>query len=163
MAHLRYNYYLSQITALETFTQVEYDEFARLNLRFLYGGGVRFEMHDGIVYSALGFSLMYENEDIRETAGIPSEQDAQIIRSSNYFNFNLVFDNFSLINTLYIQQSLASITDLRMLYDGGITANLSDNLQLVVELEIKYDSEPPARVDRTELSLSNGIVFNFGS
>jgi len=90
--HLRYNYRIRPWLVGETFTQLERNGFARLQLRVLAGSGLRVQYLDTETLKIFqGTTPMYEYENLagRSVRGHPVE--ASTVRWSNYLNVRLRF------------------------------------------------------------------------
>ncbi len=84
--HLRYAHYLWDETAIETFTQFEFDEFTALELRRLFGLGLRFRFYNSKErILSLGTGAFYENESIDPLVDINQEAVRANIRLVRLF------------------------------------------------------------------------------
>jgi putative salt-induced outer membrane protein YdiY len=156
-SHLRYNLSLSDLTVLEALTQYQYNREQDLQLRFLLGAGLRFELIEREKTSlAIGFTGMYEYEEL---------EGGEIIRTprnSDYVTIRIKRNEYlTLSNTVYVQPAFDDIGDFRVLDDLALTFSLSKWLALTLELSYRYDSEPPEGIKEYDLSLKNGVTVRF--
>lgn len=161
MAHLRYNYRLGKTVSWELFTQVEYNEFTSLKLRWLEGTGLRFKLMERDKFTAAwGMAIMNEYEvlDLEEDV----EEETRIIRGSSYLDAGLSLGaNVSASNTIYIQPSLEEAEDVRILDDFSLIFQVSDHLSFKANFSLRFDNQPPAGVKKNDLELRNGLTLRF--
>lgn len=148
-AHVRYNFRPLTWMHPEVYGQVESDKFRRLRMRALVGSGPRI----GIVPEALflGSSYMLEHEE---------EIDRNVLshRWSNYLAVYLRFSETTVLaNTVYYQPRFDKFADFRALNAWTFEIKLSKKFSTGVSLLVRYDSEPPAAVKRTDWELLNTL------
>ena len=106
----------------------------------------------------LGIGLMQENE----IYDLENEPTKNLIRSTNYFSWNInITENIFLNNTAYHQFSASDMNDFRLLYEGGLEFELSEKLSFTVELNYRYDNDPHGNLGNSYIEINNGIEFNF--
>ena len=175
-AHLRFMKELTPGYSAEVFSQLEFNEFIRLNQRALVGAGLRFK-HSGLAGNdnsrkvplsmVLGLGLMLERESIDigtdATAGDPVHGDlAELLRSSNYLVLAYApHENINIQSTTYYQVDTQRIKDYRLLSQSLIELGLGKRLALTSELNIRYDSEPPGGVKSRDLEYNQGMTYKF--
>jgi len=159
----------------EAFAQQEYNEFIHLSSRSLIGAGLRvgFPQREKAAQASdafnmnLGLGLMLEREDIDAGAdaafGDPVHGDlAQLLRSTNYLVLNFkANDTFRFLTTTYYQVDTRRLADFRVLSNSLVALKITKNLSLTMELDIRYDSEPPAEVDALDLEFTQGLSYSF--
>jgi putative salt-induced outer membrane protein YdiY len=161
--HFRHIQQLAPRYAWEAFTQVSFDEFTKLNLRTLLGGGARLtlEAPSDRRVTHLGLGAFYEHEklDIDET----EDDDTQnTLRGNAYLVFKYQFNDYvSLVSTTYYQPDLGDFADYRAILDLTVVSKFSEDMALQVGLDVAHDSEPLPEVEKTDTSLNVGVVFNF--
>ncbi len=159
-AHLRHRYAWSKAWDLEGFTQAQQDEFARLKLRVLLGGGVRWTYQNHGLVGHIGLGGFFEREALRAAAGLAPT--SQLWRGNSYLALKYAFnDRVRLQNTLYYQPAWKDTADYRLLDDAALNVALSDSLDLKLVLEISQDSRPPAGVKSTDINYKTGLSFRF--
>lgn len=170
-SHVRWVRRVAPRTKLEAFVQWEHDELQRLDARWLVGAGTRFALlekqHRELF---LGTAYMYEGEEIAEPeegspeAGrAPGGDDTRAHRLTSYLTAKLAGPsrNLLLLDTLYVQPNLEDPGDFRLLNETHLEVALTDRLALDLALVVRYDSEPPAGVEQTDLSLTNRFRYGF--
>lgn len=156
-SHLRYNYNLTRTTLLEALTQFQYNREQDLQLRMLLGAGLRFEIVQGARGAvALGVTGMYEYEELEEGKII------RTARNSEYVSTRVKLrEHLQLMNTIYVQPAFDDIGDIRVLDELELSVAISKWLAITLEVEYRYDSEPPAGVKEYDLSIKNGLTAKF--
>ena len=123
--HLRLMKSISSNIFIELFTQFGFNDFLVMKDRKLAGGGLRYKMLKGEkIYSFIGIGVMQENE----IYDLENEPTKNLIRSTNYISWNInITENAFLNNTAYYQFSASDMNDFRLLYEGGLEFELSEN------------------------------------
>ena len=175
-AHLRFMKELTPRYSGEVFSQLEFNEFIRLNQRTLVGGGLRFKHsslagrhHTGQAPLSMvfGLGLMLERESIDigsdASTGDPIHGNlAELLRSSNYFVLAYApRENVNIQSTTYYQVDTKRLQDYRLLSQSLIEVGLGKRLALTSELNIRYDSEPPGGVKSRDLEYNQGMTYKF--
>jgi len=162
MAHARYNYRLTPLVAVEALAQVQHDEFRRLAVRDLYGGGLRFELvreEDLEVFAGTTYLLEHE---VVET--VPDSLPYANVwhRSSNYGGVNLRVDTRVDLSTVtYIQPRFDRPLDFRVLSETFVSFTISKLLSARVSGTLWYDHRPPFGVLPFDLEVKNSLVVKF--
>jgi hypothetical protein len=146
----------------EVFVQTESNESQLLTRRYLAGGGVRLTLvRDSTVASFLGSTPMLEYELLdRDRVAIDAE--TTVGRWSNYLVVQVeLTDVLTLVNTVYAQPRFDRPGDLRILDEAGLDVQITESLALRVTLHLRYDSAPPADLERFDLALRNGLALDF--
>jgi len=168
-AHLRGVKSLSPRLHIEGFLQREFNEFINLEDRQLAGGGLRIRWLQRQGPSEkppplqlnTGIGLMWEREQI-DTTGQESNVKpvTDIIRSTNYFVVRWQLDDrLALFSTTYYQVDLRRFSDYRVLWEGRLGVTLTKRLSLTLNLDLRYDSEPPEGIEPYDLEITNGISY----
>jgi hypothetical protein len=173
-AHLRFMRKLSSHYTGEVFSQMEFNEFIRLNQRTLAGAGLRFKharLADQNRMASLsmvfGMGVMLERENIDSgsdaTAGDPVHGDlAELVRSSNYFVLSYSPGrNLNLQSTTYYQVDVQRFQDYRLLSQSLVTVGLGKRLAFTSELNLRYDSEPPGGINDWDMEFNQGLTYKF--
>ncbi len=156
--HARHVVTLNPRWAWEGFGQVEQDEFRRLNYRALLGGGMRRTLiqDDDRVAAWFGFGGFYSTEEL---SGGGTEN---LWRANMYVVWkHAIGANAHFATTTYYQPALRDTADFRMSEEAGLTVGISEKLDLGLGLNISYDSQPPAGVQKADTSFSTGIKYRF--
>ncbi|MEM1117756.1 MAG: DUF481 domain-containing protein [Bacteroidota bacterium] len=156
--HARYNHDYGPVVIYEVFGQLERNSQQLLDTRALLGTGVRLRLVDDERYGfALGTTPMFEYERLTEAAGEP---DASVARWSNYVSGRAALsETASFTGVFYAQPRFGDFGDVRFLSQATLDVGVTRWLRLRVRGRLRHDSRPPAGVERTDISLSNGFVF----
>ena len=172
-AHLRRVRTLNPRYQVEAFLQREFNDFINLDDRQLVGGGLRIRWRQSpdslgnlqSVHLNIGFGAMWERERIDTTGqamGNPGHGPVtSLIRSTNYLVFQLQLDDrLILSSTTYYQVNLSRFADYRILWEGALNITLTRRLSLRLNLNLRYDSEPPTGVKPLDLEITNGLSYS---
>ncbi|MBT1451471.1 DUF481 domain-containing protein [Glaciecola sp. XM2] len=172
--HLRYiqNDYFKQNVDAEVFVQYQYDDFADLSNRRLFGAGMRWRFaessgeqtnDDGTQSNAyetiFGAGAFYEEEDAQSNG-----LQETTVRANLYGRFLFTSNSeheFSVYSTIYVQPSVEQLDDVRSLLVGGIEFPIAESLALSLEAEVRYDSEPFEGVENTNVEYGVRISYSF--
>ena len=162
--HLRFIRQHSPRVSFEVFGQYQFNEFIRLEDRFLAGGGGRFVLIQAErteVFAGAGYMLEQETLDI--PAALPDATSSEHHRSTNYLTvrYNSKDERLRLVQTLYAQPRLDRLQDFRLLSETSFEIQLFRQLALAISLNVAHDSEPPTGVKETDVVLSNSLRYSF--
>ena len=162
--HTRHIARLNDQIDYELFAQMESNEFTRLQLRWLVGGGLRRDFmknHDGhSLY--LGAGAFHATENIEDAISQNEEAEQRTLRVNIYmFNEHQISSSTLVKNTLYYQPDIEAREDYRWLEKFRLEVSMTEILSLVVALDITYDSEPPQGVRKRDLSYMTGLQFKY--
>ena len=162
--HLRFTYYFSSFYPLETYGQIEFDQFKLLNIRKILGAGLRFELvktKEQFFYFGWGGLYEYEKTDV-----ITLENTQRKFRGSIYFSYLFSSNKptyrqkeFSIV--LYYQPSLETFFDYRLQIDGGLSIDLNNSFSLENTLSFRRDNHPPPKVNADNIAYLTGISFQY--
>lgn len=155
--------------ALEGFVQLETNEFSRLDLRSLAGGGVRWALLQGPdsnatdkVLATLGIGAFYSIETLAEQTGLTDDGTETLWRMNSYFALDYKINAYTrFVSTTYYQPAISDSADYRALEQASLSVQIVDSLNLKVSLDIAHDSQPPQGVKRTDTSYKTGLVYEF--
>lgn len=161
--HLRYRYPLNERWDLEAFSQAQFDEFRRLDLRLLLGGGTRRSLDLGLDDAAVGLAIMAEDEHLEGSVpGADPSLDATLLRASLYLTAShAVSDGWSLSSTTYAQPSIVGGGALRLTSSSSVEAQPAGRVAILVGFSVAYDHSPPADVKSTDVLLETGLKIDF--
>ena len=160
--HLRHRYALDASIDLEAFGQAQQNEFARLKLRTLLGGGVRWGQQDDDWRIYLGLGSFYESESLRSTALTPAPPRTRLWRGNFYGTlFYALNSHVSFQNTVYFQPAWKDTADFRLLENAGMSVKLTEQLDLHLSVDVEKDSRPPTDIKSTDTSYKTGIEYRF--
>ncbi|NCU35304.1 DUF481 domain-containing protein [Candidatus Falkowbacteria bacterium] len=165
--HLRSMWNFAPRADLEVFAQRQYDEFIDLNARNLAGTGIKY----GLVRACsrkdsthtfdvnLSVGIMYETEEYDVDERIVS---LYLWRSTNFVSFDwLLKEKLNLTGVVYYQPALKDFGDYRLSVEAGLEIQIAKRLFLITSFTYRYISRPIAKVKNFDLSLENGIRFQF--
>jgi len=155
--HLRFNRKLNYITRWEAFSQLQYNNITKIDLRWLIGTGPRFKLLHGEINKAyLGVLLMHEYEE--ESKGTIQKNQ----RIGSYLSFNITpTKNIKIVSTTYFQPIIKDLADYRASTENSLEVALIEKLALTVTYNLAYDSTPFKEVPSTTYSLTNGLKWKF--
>jgi hypothetical protein len=165
---LRYNLDLSDRLAGEAFTQLEYDEFLRMDLRSLGGVGVRLSLISGEVASVnLGTGTMLEYES--QNPDLVAEDPTTLAhRWTSYLSFSVEpVDGLTISSTGYAQPRYTDFSDYRLLNESSLSVALGEHFSLGIAFTLRHDSDPVRLLDgepplvRTDTGITNKISLEF--
>jgi len=161
--HLRHITEKDDKYALEGFTQIEQNEFSRLDFRGLIGGGLRINLKQSDSgYLAAGLGAFYSSETLSERSSLTDDGIERLSRLNSYLAFNYQLNpQTSISSTTYYQPAFKEVKDFRLLEQASLKIKLSDVLHLKITLDIAHDNQPPQAVEKTDTSYRTGIEYNF--
>ncbi|MFC1619962.1 DUF481 domain-containing protein [Candidatus Neomarinimicrobiota bacterium] len=159
----------------EIFLQQEFNEFIQIEDRKLIGSGLRIKWNELDTFIELsqkltlisGMGLMWEREKIDTgpdgTEGDPIHGDlASLLRSTNYMVLNWTpKPGLGLLTTTYFQFDTKRLSDYRILGRSTLKVSLSKRLSVTLNLNIRYDSEPPGKIEPLDVDFQNGFSYKF--
>ena len=147
----------------EVFTQLQDNEFTRLKLRALLGGGTRLRLSSEEDRSAhLGLGAFREKEELEFASTTTDTGVTYTNRLNLYLVYNQALSSHSkLISTLYYQPSISEMTDYRLLEKIGLKLDITENLSFNISLDIKLDSRPPQSTQKTDTAYNTGFEYDF--
>ncbi len=157
--HLRYNRKITKLLRWEVFTQLQFNEVSKINLRYLLGTGPRFKLVDREklkIYAASLAMFEYEEDD---TAEFAVHRD---IRSSSYLTLTfLPLENLQIISTTYYQPLYNDFGDFRLMNQESVEISISGRFKLEPAFNYLYDSKPVSGVPNVNYSIKMGLEYHF--
>jgi putative salt-induced outer membrane protein YdiY len=157
--HLRYNRKITTLLRWEVFTQLQFNEVSKINLRYLLGTGPRFKLVDKEklkIYAASLAMFEYEEDDTSENA---YHRD---VRSSSYLTFTFVpIQNLRIISTTYYQPLYNELSDFRLMNQESVEISISGRFKLEPAFNYLYDSKPVSGVPKVNYSFKMGLEYHF--
>jgi len=174
-AHQRFVRPLRPALSGELFLQEEFNKFIQLQDRQLVGLGLRIKWHELERFQACfnhlevttGVGFMTEREQIDVgtdgTQGDPVHGSlAKLLRSTNYLVLSWTpKESLGILATAYFQMDTRRAQDYRVLANSIIKVAVTKRLALTVEMNLRYDSEPPGEVEALDLDFTNGFSYAF--
>ncbi len=157
--HFRYNYKLTKRTALEAFTQSQFNSISKVDFRWLLGTGLRFKLSQSENYKFyLGSLIMYEYDKSTEEVPVINKD----VRSSTYFSFSLYpTENISIVSTTYYQPKIDAFKDYRISSESSIAFSLYKNLGFKSTFNYFFDEFPVNGIPKTQYAFTNGLIYSF--
>jgi len=165
---LRYNYGLNDRLAGELFTQLQYDEFLRMDLRGLGGLGARLTVLEGDrgnVHLGTGYMLEHESQNPDLVAEDPT---TLAHRWTSYVSFAVEpIDGLTISSTGYAQPRITDFADYRLLNESALNVGLGEHFSIGIAFTLRHDSDPVILVDGepplmpTDTSIVNKISLEF--
>jgi len=162
--HLRHRTMVGERWGVEVFGQIGRDPFARMSLRTLLGGGVRWTLMEKANKAAVYFGLgaFHEHEKLSPKAGTTDALDSRLWRGNSYLVLKgQLNDHVRLYNTTYYQPAFRDMADYRILEQFSVAVGLAENLDLKLSLDVVHDSKPPQGVRKTDVRYSTGLAVDF--
>lgn len=160
--HLRHRYALDDALDLEAFGQAQRNEFARLKLRTLLGGGLRWGRQEDGWRMYLGLGSFFESETLRGTAANPAPPAARLWRGNAYATlFYALNEHVSFQNTVYFQPAWKHTADYRLLENAAMSVKLTEQMDLRLSIDVEHDSRPPAGIRPADTSYKTGLEYRF--
>lgn len=162
--HLRWTWMPHERVGPEVFSQYQFNEFLRLQIRALAGGGLRVDLvhrEHLMIWGASGYMIEYNK--IRVEPGAPDAPETLEHRSTSYLTvrLELLEGKLRLQNTLYVQPRIDLLSDLRLLDDLEFSGKITDRFSLGSSFSLLHDSAPPTGVVPTDLRLTSNVRFSF--
>ncbi len=146
----------------EAFVQTQRDDSQLLKRRYLAGAGLRLQLfRDSTAAAYFGTTPMLEYE-LLDRDEVVVRPEVTVGRWSTYLVLKLgLADLVTFVNTVYVQPRFDRFKDVRVLGESGLDVQLTRFVALRIAMNLRYDSEPPAELDRFDLSLRNGLAVTF--
>lgn len=160
LVHARHNYALSAAFKTLLFAQNQVNPFRRLARRTLFGVGGRWDFVRAEAWDAsLGASYMLELERLTDDPGGGTRTEHR----ASYFltAIGRVTETLRVDVSAFFQPLLDDYGDSRAYASASGRVDVVGGLDLLVALELLHDSDPPAGVEATDLTLSSGLVLEF--
>jgi len=161
-SHLRFNYEINRRLEYEFFTQAQFNNQVRLQLRTLVGTGLRFQIYQAEKQKIyFGLSYMYEYNEIEivsEQVSLFHDHRMSIYLSASIKPFS---ENVKITNTTYYQPTLNNFSEVRLSSQTALTFMLSKRLKFSTIFSIANDTRVPENVPATYYSVRNGIRWDF--
>lgn len=163
LVHLRNVYSLSNQFQIEGFVQYDNNHERLLRHRYLGGAGVRILLVKKEDYLLrFGLSGFYESEEYDLPAGARHPLKTETMRMNSYLTFDLdVKKDIALITVLYVQPSIEGFSDYRIISDNALSVNLWQGIEILIKVNVRYDSAPPDEIKDFDLVTNLGLGISF--
>ena len=163
LLHYRQTYEYNGTISPEWWGQLNYDRPQLLDFRAVTGGGARTSFASGEWGQfGMGAALMLEHERLNIPDTAVHDDQTTMIRWSTFLTLRLV-PNESLVmtSTTYLQPGFGEFGDLRTLANFRVAASVTDELDLMVSFDLRYDSRPPDLISALDTSLRTGLRYTY--
>jgi len=110
----------------------------------------------------MGAALMLEHERLALPDSAVHPDHTTMIRGSYFLTLRLVpNENLVITSTTYLQPAFGDSGDLRTLANLRIATSVTDELDLTVSFDLRYDSRPPDQVSALDTSLRTGLRYTY--
>ena len=157
LIHLRHTRVLTKRSDWEIFSQLQQNEFTRLEERTLLCSGICLGFGDNLdsrLYLGLGAfyeSTRNENESAREMG-----------RSNIYVSHRKkTSKDISFITTAYLQNKLDDPDDQRAIGSFSMSIPATENLDFTISVNVEHDSRSPIGVEKTDWTYKTGFGWKF--
>lgn len=142
---------------LEMFTQHEFDQFRKLDVRFLLGAGPAIHVLHGEEYDLMfGSAYMFEYLDFT----FPSQEFNH--RWSNYLQLKLkANDRLKFDGVTFIQVKFNDFTDVLCMWSIAMTTRATKWLSVQFSVGFNIDSRPPAGAKGFGVQTGSALVMEF--
>ena len=167
-SQLRYNYNFSDKSRLFAFTQIQSNAILLLERRLLGGAGFRQNIFEKTKDSSKIFKIdisagIMQEEELLNRTDLPIEEKYHTNYTRSIFSVVGLFevtDAFTIVNTTYFQQYLKDFSDYRLLNETNLMFAINEWLSMSLDLEYRFDSEPPSILKDTDFNTNFGLIFN---
>ena len=157
--HFRYHYAITDSgrISLEVFQQGQFNKIQKINLRLLFGTGLRFNLIDLNNYQLnFGTGLMREYEELIEL-GV-----SQDLLSTSYVSFDGQFNESIGLNTIsYFQPKLIDFGNYRFSNETALRFKINRYLTFKLVYSLTHDSRNIPGVRKTNYLVKNTVKFQF--
>ena len=164
----RYNYFIHDKSRFFSFVQVQSNAILLIERRFLGGAGYRYNLFNFKKDSSTRFVLdvsagLVQEEELLNRDNLPQLEKYYTNYSRSIFSLVGIVeikDKFTIVNTTYFQQHIKNSDDYRLLNETNLMVSINQWLSLSVDLEYRFDSDPPSILKNRDFNTNLGLVFN---
>ena len=164
-SQLRYNRIYTKRLQSFTFLQIQKNDILLVKARELAGAGLRIALirkDSAKIKFDIGLGGMYEHELLNgSNPYIPADAAHDYFRMSDFLSFRYRHKNISIIDVMYYQPLMTRFSDFRYYNDLSLQFRIKKYLFFETGFVYRYDSRPPGNIKTADMSVKNGIVFNF--
>ena len=161
LLHYRETHRYNDLISPEWYGQLNYDRPQLLDFRVVTGGGARTSFANGEWGEfGMGAALFLEHERLDLSDAAVHDNRTTAIRGSSFLTLRLVpNENLVITSTTYLQPAVGNWSDLRTLANFRVAASVTDELDLTVSFDLRYDSGPPDEISALDTSLRTGLRY----
>jgi hypothetical protein len=163
LLHYRQTYRYDELISPEWYGQLNYDRPQLLDFRVVTGGGARTSFANGDWGQfGMGAALFFEHERLNLPDTAVHDNQTTVIRGNYFLTLRLVpNENLVITSTTYLQPVVGNWGDLRTLANVRAAVSVSDELDLTVSFDLRYDSRPPDAISALDTSLRTGLRYTY--
>ena len=140
----------------EGFYQIQKDDFELLQIRQLFGCGIRIESSKKHkTRLAFGLGMMADHEKIKNI------DHNVVVRSTNYLSLLYKTDKFNTFVVAYLQPRIVKPSDFRILSEITNEIKITKVLSFNLTMSYRYDSDTPESVIKNEFKSNGSLKYNF--
>jgi len=155
---LRYDVNLSNRLFAFAFTDLEFDEFQKLDLRLVLGGGLGYH---AIKTERAAFDLFAGGSFNKENFSTGLRRKSGEVLFGEDFTYKFT-SRASLKEKLVFYPNLSETGEYRITFDTSVVTQLSRAIGWQITLSDRYLSNPVLGAKKNDLLLTTGIRLNFG-
>lgn len=164
----RYSYFINDKSRFFSFIQIQSNAILLIERRFLGGAGYRYNIVNFKKDSSTRFVLdisagIIQEEELLNRDNLPQLEKYYTNYSRSIFSLIGIIeikDKFTIVNTTYFQQHIKNLDDYRFLNETNLMVSINQWLSLSVDLEYRFDSDPPSILKNRDFNTNLGLVFN---
>jgi len=168
-SQLRYDYQINSKSRYFMFTQLQSNAILLFNRRLLAGLGYRRNLIniERDSSSKINFDLslgIMQEEEVLNRSRLPQNEKYYTNYTRSIFSVVGSWKykkKLTVINTTYFQQYLFSLVDYRLLNETNMLYKLNKNLSLSLDIEYRFDSDPPSLLTNKDLNSNVGLIIIF--
>jgi len=161
LLHYRRTHRYNDVISPEWYGQLNYDRPQLLSFRVVTGGGARTSFASGEWGEfGMGAALMLEHERLDLPDAAVHSDETTVFRGSYFLTLRVVpNENLVITSTTYMQPEFGDFEDVRVLANLRIATSVTDDLDLTVSFDLRYDSRPPDDISALDTNLRTGLRY----
>ena len=168
-SQFRYNFFINRKSRIFAFTQIQTNAILLLERRLLGGVGYRRNLLDIKVDTTKRYEIdlsagIMQEEELLNRENLPNDEKFYTNYTRAIYSLVGIIDfknKFTIVNTTYFQQYLRNLKDFRLLNETNIMVQIKEWLGIGIDIEYRFDSEPPSTLKDQDFNTNLGLVFNF--
>ena len=167
-SQFRYNFFINKKSRFFAFTQVQTNAILLLERRLLGGAGYRRNLIDIKKDTTRRYEIdisagLMQEEELLDRTNLPTDEKYHTNYTRSILSLVAIIDfkgKLTIVNTTYFQQYIKNFNDFRLLNETNLMVQINKWLSIGVDLEYRYDSEPPSILKDRDFNTNLGLVFN---
>ena len=105
---------------------------------------------------------MVEHERLNLPDTAVHDDQTTAVRGSYFLTLRVVpNENLVITSTTYLQPRVRDFNDIRMLANLRVATSVTDELDLTVSFDLRYDSKPPDGISALDTRLRTGVRYAY--